>query len=115
MAFVDTKYETNNTTVISIRTDDELVGLMGTVPAADIDLNIHGIVNGNRSREFGVHPRGVTLARTVGTAPDTFKKYKFLPVLTQSDLSGGSFDIGSTITISTVAWTVQDQVNESLN
>lgn len=115
MAFVDAKYETGSTAIVSIRTDTELTGLMGTPPAGDVDLNIHAIVNGNRSREFGVHPRGVTLSRTIGTAPDTFKKYKFLPVLTATALTGAGFTIGTEITIGATAWTVTDQVSESLN
>jgi len=115
MAFENTKYETGNGSVVFLRTDRELNGLMGTPPTGDPTINIHGLVNGNRSREFGVHPRGVTLSRTVGTGDSESKKYKFLPVLTQNDLDTGTFQIGDSITISTVAWEVSDQVQESLN
>lgn len=115
MAFVDAKYETDNDLVVSIRTDTDLTGLMGTPAAGGVDLNIHCIVNGNRSREFGIHPRGVTLSRTLGTAPDTFKKYKFLPALTLEALATTAFNVGATVTIGTIEWTVIDQVSESLN
>lgn len=115
MAFVDSKYEVDNSTIVSIRTDDDISALMGTPPTGDVDLNIHCLVNGNRSREFGIHPRGVTLSRTIGTAPETFKKYKFLPVLTSAGLATATFSVGATITIGSVTWTVSDQVAESLN
>lgn len=115
MRFENTKYEMDNGLIIRLRTDVELNGLMGTVPTGATDLGIHGIINGNRSREFGVHPRGVTLYRERGTDPDIFKSYKFLPVVTPADLAGAGFSEGTDITISGVVWTVQDKVTEEVN
>ena len=115
MAFIDQKYETNQGAIIQVRVDEELDGVTGTEPAGAVTLGIHGIINGNRSREFGVHPRGVRLQRTRGTGEDTFRSYKFIPVLTQADLDGAGFAEGDTITISSIDWTVSDQVEESRN
>jgi hypothetical protein len=115
MAFANYRYETDNGSVVLLRVDEELDGLMGTPPEGAVTLNVHGIVNGNRGKEFGIHPRGVRLYRSRGTAPDVFKSYKFLPVLTREDLDGGGFDIDETITISSVVWTISDQISEDLN
>ena len=113
--FSNVKYETNSGLVVFLRIETAAVSVVGTAPAGDPDINIHGIVNGNRSREFGIHPRGVSLFRERGTGNDTFKSYKFLPVLTQAALDGGGFDIGDSISIGGTSWTVGDQVGEDLN
>lgn len=115
MAFIDTKYTTDGGLIISVRTDEDLAGLMGTPATGTVDLDIHGLVNGNRSREFGVHVRGAVCFRTVGTAPDTAKKYKFIPVLTQAELGAAAYEDGATITVSGTVWTVSDRTAESLN
>ena len=113
--FDDYKYETNNGTIIQLRLDKPTGAQAGTAPEGAIDLGIHGIVSGNRPREFGVHPRGVRLRRERGVAPNLFSVYKFLPVLTAEALETAAFTEGATITISGIAWTVTDKVGESLN
>lgn len=105
MAFTTTKYESDQGTIHPIRLDSERVAAAGAAPAAaqDSDIKVK-ISKGNR--EFGIRPRGVRLVRTVGTAPDTFKKYTFLPVLTPTAYDGAGFSVGTEITIDAVVWTV---------
>jgi hypothetical protein len=66
-------------------------------------------------RQYGLRPRGVVLSRTVGTAPDTFKKYYFLPLLTKGAYNGTTYAIGATVNIATVPWTVVAKVPEEYN
>lgn len=83
----------------------------GTEPTGAVNAKGSAIVSKTK-REFGLRPRGVVLSRLVGTAPDQFKKYSFLPVLLASEFGTGNFTEGSTITIDSVAWTVTSLVEE---
>jgi len=115
MAFKDYKYGLDSGSIVFVRVDDELEGKMGTAPEGAATIQMHAIINGSRKREFGIHPRGVSLSRTLGTAPNQFKKYKFIPVLTSTAFSGEGFSKGAVIQISSVDWTVVDQVSEETN
>lgn len=105
MSFTVTKYQSDNGLIYRIRLKADRVTVAGTAPTAVVDSNSTVKVS-KSSREFGVKPRGVLLQRILGTAPDTFKKTTFLPVLTQTALDGATFNVGATITIGSVAWTI---------
>lgn len=113
--FSNYKYETDADLVVRLRMDAATFAAAGAEPAGDVDLGIRGLVSGNRTREFGVHPRGVRLAMEVGTAPFTYNRYKFLPVLTKAAFATATYAEGADITIGTETWTVLDQVSEKLN
>lgn len=109
--FVTTKYEDDQGLIHPIRVQPEGAAINGTPPAGNIDTNVSAQVGGSR-RSYGCHARGVRLVRTVGTAPNTFKRYNFYPVLTPTAF--GSITKGQEFTIDGTAWTVQDTVNEKL-
>ncbi len=98
-------YAADSTDVHPIRLSTTDYAAGGTPPAGPATSSISAQVSRSR-RALGLHPRTVLLARTVGTAPNTFNKYKRLVVLTPSAFTSAAFANGATITISTVAWTV---------
>lgn len=111
MGFTNTKYELNSGDIAAIRVSDADLGSVGSVPSGAQNLPFFVKVS-KTNREFGVRPRGVRLSRSVGTPPNDFKKFKFLPVLTASAWAGTGFDIGDTITIGTTDWIVAAKVAE---
>lgn len=111
VARTDTKYEANAGSIHRILLTPEYAAVAGTPPMGDVDSSIRPKVTKTK-REFGIKPRGVTLVRTIGTAPDTFKKYTFLVVLTETAWNGATFAPGATITIDSVDYTVVNRVGE---
>lgn len=111
MAFVDSKYETDDSVIMLIRMTTEENAVAGTEPAGDVDLNAHAYASGSRQR-FGVHARGLSLKRTVGTAPDTFNKYTFLALRSAADLAAPGNQVGQTVAIGLINWTVSSQIPE---
>lgn len=110
-AKVRKKYEADDATVHQILLTPDYAAVAGTEPAGAITSPIKAKVT-KSNREFGLRPRGVGLVRTVGTAPDTFVKRAFLPVLTATGFVAPAFAIGATITIGTVNWTIASKHNE---
>lgn len=111
MAKTLTKYQSDTDDVHPILLDTLTAAAAGTAPAGDVNNNIRAKVS-KTNRAYGLRPRGVRLSRVVGTAPNTFKRYKFLPVLTAAAFATPAFNIGATITINTVAWTVTEKKPE---
>ena len=111
VAFVQTKYEADSGDIHGIRLTPDYSAAAGTAPTGDVNNSIKVKVS-KTNREFGIRPRGVRLSRTVGTAPDTFKKYAFLPVLGAVEFAGAGFAIGTTITIGGIDYTVIAKVPE---
>jgi hypothetical protein len=108
---VATKYEDDDLTVHRIVLSSAYSAVAGTAPTGAVTAK--GTVKVTKSsREYGVRPRGVRLSRVIGTAPDQFKKYTFLPVLTVTGFAGSGFSPGSTITIGSTAWTVAKKIGE---
>jgi hypothetical protein len=68
-------------------------------------------------REAGIKPRHVTLTRslTVTQGNDTVTKIfnGFLVILDPTVFAGNSFDIGASVTINSIVWTVADKFVES--
>lgn len=111
VAFTDTKYESDLGSIHRILLSPDYAAQAGTPPTGAVDNDIRPKVSKNNN-EFGIRPRGVRLSRTVGTAPDTFKKYAFLAVLTPTAFNGATFNPGATVTIGTTAYTVVARVPE---
>lgn len=107
--FVTTKYEDDELLVHPIRVQPEGSPVHGTPPAGAIDSSISAQVGGSR-RTFGLHARGWRLVRTLGTAPNTFKRYNFLPCLT--DTAWKSKKRGDSVTVDGTDWTIADLVKE---
>jgi len=105
------KYESDAGTIHPLRLDSTRVSAAGTAPTGAQDSDVSAKVS-KSTREAGLKPRGVRLVRTIGTAPNQFKRYTFLPVLTQTALDGAGFNVGATITIDGVAWTVARRLPE---
>lgn len=111
MAFTNSKYESDDGVIHPIRMDSDRIAAAGTAPTGAITSNAYAKIS-KTNREFGIRPRGVRLVRTLGTAPLTFKRYTFLPVLTATAWDGDGFDPGATVTVDGVAWTVAGRVPE---
>ena len=105
------KYESDTGIIHKMKVDSTRTGVIGTAPTGAIDSNISVKQSLGRSG-YGIKPRGVMLSRTLGTAPDTFKKTTFLPVVTVTALGTSAFDIGATITINSIAWKVESKQGE---
>lgn len=110
-ALAVTKYEDDTGSIHPFKLTAAYAAVAGTPPTGAVNDSIKPKIS-KTNREHGLRPRGVRLSRTVGTAPDTFKKYGFLPVLTATGFVGATFAEGSTITIDGVDWTIIGKVAE---
>lgn len=110
-ARVDLKYESDLGTVHKLSVDPETATAVGTEPAGAIDSDVRPKIS-KANTEFGIRPRAVRLSRTIGTAPDTFKRYKTLPVLTATEWSSATFAVGVQITIGGIIWTIIGRLPE---
>lgn len=110
-ALVQTKYEDEFAQIHAFKLTATYAAVAGTPPTGAVNNSILPKIS-KSNREYGLRPRGVRLSRTVGTAPNTFKKYTFLPILTVAGSVEAGFAIGAEITIDGVAWTVTGKVPE---
>lgn len=100
-----TKYEADDGTIHPILMTADYAAAAGAAPAGAVNSDIKvKISKGNK--EYGIRPRGVTLSRVAGTAPDTFTKTTFLPVLTETAYDSAAFANNATISIGSTSWTV---------
>lgn len=106
-----TRYEADSGQIHLLTLDTDRLAQAGAPPAGDTTSSIRAKVS-KSNREYGIRPRGVRLGRTVGTEPDTFTKYSFLPVLTPTAFNGTGFSLGGTITIGTITWEIIARVTE---
>lgn len=111
VAFQDVKYETNEGDISLMRLLPDRASVAGTEPTNDANTSLRVKVS-KSDREFGIRPRGVRLSRIVGTAPDTFRRYSFLPVTTPTAFATAAFQLGATITIGDTDWTVSARIEE---
>ena len=104
MAFVNTTYAANSGAIFPIRMKDTYFEALTTQSGGTATESAFVKVS-KTNREFGLRPRGARLVRTVGAAPNTFKKYSFIQALTAASLTS-QLTVGSTIEIGGVTWTV---------
>lgn len=110
-AQVKTKYQANDSNIYALSLSPDYAAVAGTEPTGDTSSRVKAKVSKTK-REYGVRPRGVTLSRIIGTAPDTFVKYTFLPLRSSADASNAAYANGATITIGDIDWTVVSFQNE---
>lgn len=111
VARLDTKYESDAGTIHRLLLSPDFGAAAGTAPTGAIDSEVRPkITKGNT--EFGLRPRGVRLSVTVGTSPNTFKKYAFLPVLTPTAFGSATFALGATVSVGGVDYTVVGRLPE---
>ncbi len=113
-AQVRTKYQGDDNTIYAIRLSPPFAEKAGTAPTGAVTSPIKAKVT-KSTKEFGLRPRGVTLARTLGTAPDTFVKTTFLPALTLSAFNGTAFALAAKVTIDSVEWEIVSRRAEDYN
>lgn len=110
-AQVTKTYQSNAGTNHLLSLTPDYAAAVGSDPTGGTPSKIKAkITKGNR--EFGIRPRGVRLSRTIGTAPDTFKKYAFLPVLTEADWNSATFADGATITVGAIDYVIVASIPE---
>lgn len=102
---VGAKYESDSGNVHPLRITADFYDAAGTPPGGDIDSQVKAEIY-KSNREFGLGCRGARLGRTVGTAPNTFVKYSFIPILTAAQYNTGDFVVGSEITVGSTTWTI---------
>lgn len=105
VALTKTKYEARDGKIHLLKLTPNFAAVAGTEPTADVDSRIKVKVS-KGNREHGLRPRGVTLARTVGTAPDTFVKYAFLPLRSIADETKPEYQLAKKVTINEVEWEI---------
>lgn len=114
VAFVDTKYESDSGDIYPIRLSPKIAAVAGTAPSGETNRDIS--VKVSRSvREYGGKPRRVRAARTIGTAPDTARKYITIPVLRATDFVSATFANRATITVDGEDYTIVSQTEEDFN
>jgi len=111
MAFTRTKYESDQGTVHAIRLSAKKVLIAGTPPAAAVDSPIKVKVS-KSNREFGIRPRGITIAKEVGTAPDLFQKYAFIPILTEAAFGATSNQLNQAVSYDGDNWQIISRAAE---
>lgn len=104
-ANVRTKYEADGGTIYSLTLKPPTAAAAGAAPTGAVTSPIKAKVSKSK-KEFGIRPRGVTLSRTLGTAPDTFTKTSFLPVLTATAFASATFALGATVQVDGISWTI---------
>lgn len=108
------KYQTDAGTIVRIRVADEaLTAVANGEPAGAVDdAAIWAFAsNPGSKRKKALNARGLILGRTVGTAPNTFTRRTFLPVLTPAALTAIAID--APVTLDGVEYTVRDKRNEA--
>lgn len=109
--YVKSKYEDDKGVIHPIRLSADSAAQAGAEPAGAVTSNIPAKVS-KGNREFGLRPRGVRLYRSVGTAPNLFNKYKFLPLRSQADAADAEYAQEATIAIGGISWKVAAFVAE---
>jgi hypothetical protein len=110
--FVVAAYEADNGEIHPIRISPETLAAQPTQPTGTPTITNRLRVKVSRSgKEYGVKPRGLNLARRLGTSPNFFNKYKFLPILLPQDYEGVVDD--ATITVNGVVWAITSGEGEN--
>lgn len=108
------KYQTDAGTIGRIRISTDSAAVAGnTEPAGAVDdENVFAFAsNPGSRRKKQLNARGIVLTRTVGTAPNTFKRRTFVPILTKAGLDGITID--TAVTVGGVAYTVASKIQEA--
>lgn len=87
--------------------------VQGTEPTGDQTSDIPVQVTRSK-REFGIRPRGVVIARTIGSGDNAFTEYARLPVLDPEDFSSstGGWVRGSNLSYRGSTWEIVSRFGE---
>lgn len=105
------KYESNAGTVHLMKLSSAIGDAGGTQPAGEVNSKIRPELY-KSNRQFGIRPRYVVAGVTVGTAPNTFVKYKRVPVFLATQFALAAYQPGATLTIDSVAHTIVSAYDE---
>lgn len=111
MAFETLKYEANSGDIHPIRVNSAYVTAIGAEPAGAISNDLNARTR-KGSREFGLRARGHRFYRVVGTGQDTFRRYAFVPKLTEATWSATP---SSSVTFAGHSWTFLGRVEEDVD
>jgi hypothetical protein len=112
--FTYVSYTTDAGTVGRIRMSSQAQGFtgQGSLTATLTDPNLFVTAsNPGSKRKKRLHARGVVLARTVGTAPNTFSRKTFVPITTKAALD--ALVVGAAVAAyGGQAWTIFSKIGE---
>lgn len=110
---VSTKYESDNGNVYKIRIGADIAAVAtNTAPAGAVTDGVGSVKVSKAVLEFGIEPRQLLLFRTVGTSPDTSRKYKVFPILDPAQFTNAAFNIDAALVVGGTTWTVLDKFVE---
>lgn len=95
------KYEADAGSIHLMKLTPAIGGAGGTEPTGAVNSKIRPKLSKSNA-EFGIRPRFVVAGLTVGTAPNTFTKYKRVPVFTATSFASAAYQPGATLAIDTV-------------
>lgn len=105
------RYQSDSGTIHAILLTAPVAAVAGTAPSGAVDSDIKAKVS-KTNREYGIRPRLVVLAQTVGTGANSFTKYARIPVLTPTDFASGTFQLGASVAYNGGSWTVASRLGE---
>jgi hypothetical protein len=110
--FLLSKYETDDGDILPIRIQPETLTVADNAePEGGADGPFVKVSGSKRS--YGVHPRKITLSRSVGSADyGTAKAYARVVMLTPTPFDDAV--IGSTVAYAGVDWVIASKTNESI-
>lgn len=110
--FLISKYEADDGSVRPIRIQPETLGFLDNAEPSGGADGPYVKVSGSR-RSFGLHPRKITISRSVGNADyGTGKAYASLPILTKQVFDDAT--VGSTVAYAGVDWVIASKTSESI-
>lgn len=107
----EVKYEDQFGAIYNLKLSAISAAAAGTEPTGGVSTDVSPKIT-KSEREFGIRPRGVRVSKIFGTAPDEFRKYKFIPILTQAEWLSAAYSKGAIVVIDGENWTVTSKVAE---
>lgn len=112
-SYARAKYQADDDAIHPIRLSPQAYAVASAnEPAGAPNSNIHAKQSKSK-REFGLRARYITIARSRGTAPDTFSEYANIPILTVTAFNSATYTTGAAITYKGSSWTVVSATPES--
>lgn len=109
-----TKYETNAGAIHPIVLKPVTFSAAGDPPAGAVTQSVKVQISKSK-RAYGIKPRMLVLSRTQGTGELSFKTISYLPVLTPTDFNAADAQVGQTIVVGTITWTIVGRTEEDFN
>lgn len=102
---IRTFYEAKNGAIHNMLLKAATEAVAGTEPSGPATSAIRATVS-KTNREAGLRARGIRIARLVGTAPDQFYKYAFIPLRSKADEADVTYNPGNPFTYNGSTWTI---------